>query len=663
MFSNYSLQKSSQFDYIVSGDTASLSSIKNYNHQAEAALEKLKQLTLDDPAQQKNIDHMMLLVSGFMESLDDVTKTRKDSISIDAGLHNKMAKVTDLMEQVRVLKDEMIATEAIALEENEDSYMSSVHITPLAVLGLALVSLIVFSFAFWRIIKNRRELAYTKAFLNNILSTTDNLIDHYESVRDENNEIVDFKVVYCNDRITGVTGMEPSDVIGKLLSELYPATFENGYFEMIKDCVENQEVIQFENHYNLFGEIKTFWTTAINLGNAVTITSVDVTPLRSTTKKLEEINQELAVKNTAFNKAEAIGRGGSFRFDIKTGVAEFSENFHRVFGLNPTNIKVSFSKFRSFVHPDDIEKFDKFITELRETKQEKQQNYRIITKDGMQRSLMATGRFVIENDRDFLVGIVQDITQELQRKALLEDQNIELKRSNDELGSFNHVVSHDLQEPLRKIQMFISLINEEGLLSDENRLYFKKTEKAAQRMQTLIKHLLTYSRIGNNDKDLKLVDLNEILKKVQENQNELIANNHVKIVIKQMPTVLAIPFQMEQLFNNIISNALKYSKTDEESKVLITSEVVHRTQIHDDFRKKFKNYHKISIIDNGIGFSQGNSEKIFELFQRLHQTSEYSGTGIGLAICKKITENHSGFISAISEENRGATFIIYLPEN
>ena len=136
---------------------------------------------------------------------------------------------------------------------------------------------------------------------------------------------------------------------------------------------------------------------------------------------------------------------------------------------------------------------------------------------------------------------------------------------------------------------------------------------------------------------------------------------NVHIAIDTLPTLKAIPFQMEQLFNNIISNAIKYRKPDEESKIIIDCKKVTSAQIGDDFRTKAKKYYKISVMDNGIGFDHSNATKIFELFQRLHQKHEYSGTGIGLAICKKIVENHNGHIVAEGNPGEGATFCVYLP--
>ncbi len=661
MFSNYSMLKSSQLDYVVSKNDISLFLLKNYKKKSDDALQRLKQLTLNDPQQQQNIERMIVLKTDFIGQLDDVIKTRQDSSSTNSNLSLSMVKVTELMEQIRVLKDDMISSEEITLKRNKNKYHTSTSITPFTIAGIALVSILIFGIAFWKIIKNKREMFKTKSFLDNLLRSTDNIICHYKPIRDSNNTIIDFTVAYSNDPITRATGELPEDIIGKRISQLYPFLFENGFFEMLKDCTENDKVLQIEREYDLLGTKKTFRTSAMKFDDGVTFTSVDLTTLNLAIKSLKESNQHLAQRNSILNNAEVMAKLGSYRLDVDNGLALISVNYCRLLGLETYDNELSYDRYKTFVHPDDVEVFGTLTKKIMETGEESDQTYRIISKDGIERTLKSIRHYIKEDGQNILSGVVQNISQEVQQKSHLEDQNLELKRRNEELDSFNHVVSHDLQEPLRKIQMFISLIDDNSNMHVENIAYFKKIEKAAHRMQTLIIHLLTYSRIGKSDQDFKLVDLNTVFEKVKEEQGDLIEEKQVKLSIKQMPTVRAISFQMEQLFNNLISNALKYSKSDELSKIVITSEVVNRNQIKEEFRKKHKTYHKISVIDNGTGFNQEHSKRIFELFQRLHQSNKYNGTGLGLAICKKIMQNHSGHITAIGEENQGATFIVYLP--
>jgi light-regulated signal transduction histidine kinase (bacteriophytochrome) len=256
-----------------------------------------------------------------------------------------------------------------------------------------------------------------------------------------------------------------------------------------------------------------------------------------------------------------------------------------------------------------------------------------------------------------------DITNQIHAEQNLRNRNLQLKRSNDELESFNRVASHDLQEPLRKIQMFLSRFfdTEKVEFSRKGQEYLGRVNKAAERMQSLIVNLLAYSRIDSTNDNFEEVDLNLILNKVKEDLALPIKETRVKIRQDVLPTIRGVPFQIEQLFLNLLSNALKYRKEVAQPKIIIKFEEVHRRQIEEDFIKASRNYYKILVRDNGIGFDPANANKIFEVFQRLHQKTEYSGTGIGLAICKKIVENHLGHIHATGEPGEGSTFIMYFP--
>jgi len=181
-------------------------------------------------------------------------------------------------------------------------------------------------------------------------------------------------------------------------------------------------------------------------------------------------------------------------------------------------------------------------------------------------------------------------------------------------------------------------------------------------MQQLIESLLNYSRANTGETALIPTDLNELLQETKENLGELIEESKAVIIATSLPTVNIMPQQFQQLLTNIISNAIKYKKDNVDPVINITAEKVSASELRSRPATPADHYWKISIADNGIGFEPQYSSKIFELFQRLHGRSEYDGTGIGLAICKKIIQNHNGVITAESEPGKGATFNIYLPE-
>jgi PAS domain S-box-containing protein len=281
--------------------------------------------------------------------------------------------------------------------------------------------------------------------------------------------------------------------------------------------------------------------------------------------------------------------------------------------------------------------------------------------DGTRRNVLPHPQPIF-NDLGILVGAVNslvDITkQKNDQKALLE-----LERSNNELASFSYIASHDLQEPLRKIITFSDKLKEQfkDLIPEEGKEFLDKIVSSSKRMRQLIEDVLNFSRVSNVDKKFTQTDLNEVLKNTLADFDQRILEKKAKVNVDKLPVISAIPLQMSQLFHNLLSNALKFSST----RVLPVIHISSRALPQKDIKKysKLKNvpHCELTISDNGIGFNQEYAEQIFAIFQRLHGQNEYSGTGIGLALCRKIADNHNGMIYAESTEGNGATFHIILP--
>ena len=259
----------------------------------------------------------------------------------------------------------------------------------------------------------------------------------------------------------------------------------------------------------------------------------------------------------------------------------------------------------------------------------------------------------------------------------LHFQNIEKEKRADELGvankelqAFNYISSHDLQEPLRKIQTFASLIaeNEYEFLSEKGKDYFHRIENSAKRMQTLIEDLLAYSRTSVPERNFVKTDIRKLIEEVVYEIADLLQQKNVTIEMKDICEAHIIPFQIRQVLTNLITNAIKFTKPNISPLIEIACKIDNATNFANEIAilsieklSAIKDYCRITIKDNGIGFHPQYKEKIFEVFQRLHCNKEYAGTGIGLAIVKKIVHNHNGLITAEGRLEDGATFSLYLP--
>lgn len=259
-----------------------------------------------------------------------------------------------------------------------------------------------------------------------------------------------------------------------------------------------------------------------------------------------------------------------------------------------------------------------------------------------------------------VLTIGHDITNIMEANDQLETVNAKLLKSNRDLEQFAYVASHDLQEPLRKIQTFTNLLGEH--LNDPVQLkkYQEKINQSSSRMQQLIQDVLNFSRISNAEEAFVQVDLNSIIRHLKTDFELLLREKHAVINCPVLPVIKGIPLQITQLFSNLISNSLKYTKHN--PVIDISWQQLTEDEVRQYPKLNFMiPYLEITFTDNGIGFEPEYSEKIFAIFQRLHGKQAYSGTGIGLALCRKIVENHNGVIYASGEPDKGASFIIILP--
>lgn len=270
----------------------------------------------------------------------------------------------------------------------------------------------------------------------------------------------------------------------------------------------------------------------------------------------------------------------------------------------------------------------------------------------------------LHDENDNVIGftkVTRDLTERKMAEDLVKQHAAELEIKNKQLEQFAYIASHDLQEPLRKIQTFVQVLEKKIDDAQIREKYFSKINSSAKRMADLIQSVLNYSRLAYPNELWVLASLNDIFENVLSDYELLIAEKNAVVVYDSLPNIPGIPLQLGQLFANLLGNSLKFSRV--EPKITISWKVVKGSELRQvyplaDFTKE---YIELIFSDNGIGFEQQYAEKIFTIFQRLNSREEFAGTGIGLALCKKIVENHNGYIYAKSDLDKGASFFIYLP--
>jgi hypothetical protein len=281
--------------------------------------------------------------------------------------------------------------------------------------------------------------------------------------------------------------------------------------------------------------------------------------------------------------------------------------------------------------------------------------------------------FVVNVDAQKLVGQALQENEELaQAKAKLEESQRELEstvnelnQSNTKLSQFAYIASHDLQEPLRKIQQFGDLLKtRSSTLAGDDLVYLDRMQTAASRMSLLIKDLLAFSRLSTRRETATPVPLTQVINVALDNLSMPVEETNAQIQVGSLPVIEGDSTQLVQLFQNLLSNALKFRRASIIPAIQVSAQNISQTDLPTTVKptRQAANYYRIDVADNGIGFDEKYLDRIFQVFQRLHSKGEFAGTGVGLAICEKVAANHGGVITATSQPGQGATFSVYLPK-
>ncbi len=390
--------------------------------------------------------------------------------------------------------------------------------------------------------------------------------------------------------------------------------------------------------------------------------------------QLRRLNADLQAEVAARKRTEAtlreqeallqatgeMARVGGWVVDVVNLEVRWTEQTRRIHEVSP-DYEPSLEEAIDFFHPEDREKLTEAIQKALDAGEPYDMEIRFITAQGKPLWVRTICRpHVVDGKTIKLMGTFQDITARKRAEQQVQHYTEELERSNGELQHFAYVVSHDLKAPLRAVQSFLTLLREgtRGQLDDKAEEYIYFVLDGAARMEGLIDALLDYARVETRGRDPAPTDAEEVLARVLETLQFEIEACGAEVIHDPLPTVLVDPVQLAQLFQNLIGNALKFSG-DVSPCVHIT--VTQRSSSLGEDWEGASNVWRFAVRDNGIGIAPQHHERIFAVFQRLHTREEYEGTGIGLAICKRIVERHGGRIWVESEVGEGSTFYFTLP--
>lgn len=679
LFSYIKDSENSMRGFLITNESIYLNPYYTANSNINRSFGILKKLTSNNKKQQQNLNELYEIIKKRLDyngeySDPDTNKRKKAPKKFKKNFSESSKLLVDIRDKI----NEMADLQSSYLKKHNSIYNQQLSFTPILTLSILLITIILIVYSYYKTDKDLEKLKET----NNSLSKSFFLNSQAEILSNfgtwewnlNNHQIIYSDNFYrllgvepnsfssTNDNFITFVHPEDKDIVLKIMDKIVKE--ENLPPSIYRIIRADGETRFFRATGKLFDE-KLKNRTVLGVTHDITDEINNNLLLEKNIEDLKKVNNELEIFDESSKQAEILGNYGSWVLNFENNKFIYSDNNFRLMGYEPQAFEPTIENLLLHVHDEDKE----IVIEAKEVAMSSGEiptmDYRIIRKDGAVRRFKTVAKSFIDlSGEQSIIGTTQDVTEDYNKSKLLKERNLELEQNIKELNEFNHVASHDLQEPLRKIQTFISRLNEREKenLSDFGKDYLLRIESASDRMRILINDLLQYSRTNRGDKNFINVDLNEVLANSLSELSQNIEDKKATIKYDSLQVIKGVAFQMQQLFTNLISNSLKYSKDNEAPQIVIKYKkvkAINETILKDNSNRV---YHRIRFKDNGIGFEQENAEKIFLLFNRLHGKTEYQGTGVGLAICKKIVENHNGYIFASSKPNEGSVFSIYIPK-
>jgi len=666
-----------QRGFLLTRDSSFFAPYVGAKENAVKLIEQVEILTDDNKPQQQNARNLRVLA---LKRFDILALSLALADSHSPATAGNLAEGKKTMDLIRNLVAQMQQVENDLLKQREQASRDSFAITPVYLLAFSVLAIMMLAFAYSKV-RDETLLRYSaedsRAKIEELETRSRLAIDAAElGTFDWDLKKQEFNSSQRVLRIFGFNG-HPSTRHQDLLDRFHPD--DRGVRNKAVEDSFAKGTLAYEARI-IWPDASVHWVSVFGkilhseTGEPQRMYGIVMDITRQKTILAELTESETRFRLLADSMPQLI-----WTSDASGNMVYFNRAVFEYAGLD--HKKINNDRWFNIVHPDDkeenlqkwaqaIQSGVEFIFEHRLLNRNGEYRWQLSRalpqrdEEGKIQGWVGTSTDIHEqkNSMSALEKLVRDRTRSLEEANFNLEKTIgELKVSNAELESFNYVASHDLQEPLRKIIAFTGrILDKDGAsFSELTRDYFNRVMAAAVRMRRLIDAFLSYSRTTNTNAVFEPTDLNAIVREVRIELQESPDQKPFRIICGKLPVVQAIPFQMHQLFDNLIENAIKYSRPGIDPEINISAEKVSGSEVHG--ANPELTYWKISVADNGIGFDQQYAEKIFELFQRLHGKSTFEGTGIGLAICKKVMHNHKGFISATGTVGTGSVFNVYLP--